>query len=224
MAEWSGRCDGTGPDHARWHQVVRGWVEGEPLAPGSAVLVGFASDEGVRRNQGRVGAAQGPSALRRALAPLSDPDRPVRDAGDVVVTGGDLEGGQERLGARVRAILSAGGLPVVLGGGHEVAYGTYRGWAGQPGWGILNLDAHLDLRHADVATSGTPFAQAAAAEEAAGRRLGYAVAGAARCANTRALFDAAERLGAPILLDEDCDREAVEAFADRLVDAVAAST
>lgn len=34
------------------------------------------------------------------------------------------------------------------------------------------------------------------------------------------MFDAAERLGAPILLDEDCDREAVEAFADRLVDAV----
>ena len=34
----------------------------------TGVIVGFACDEGVRRNQGRVGAKLGPTALRQALA------------------------------------------------------------------------------------------------------------------------------------------------------------
>ena len=82
---WAGRVDGPGPEHARWHSVVRGWAPGESLPEGAVVLVGFASDEGVRRNGGRVGAAAGPAALRQALASLSDPGCPAFDAGDVVV-------------------------------------------------------------------------------------------------------------------------------------------
>jgi len=35
---------------------------------GAIGLIGFASDDGVRRNQGRPGAAQGPDAMRHALA------------------------------------------------------------------------------------------------------------------------------------------------------------
>ena len=84
FAPWSGRGDGPGPEHARWHSVVRGGAPGESLPEGAVVLVGFASDEGVRRNGGRVGAAAGPAALRQALASLSDPGCPVFDAGDVV--------------------------------------------------------------------------------------------------------------------------------------------
>ena len=61
---WTGRIDPEA-DALRWHQCI------QPLAadstPGIALL-GFACDEGVRRNQGRVGAAEGPVALRRALA------------------------------------------------------------------------------------------------------------------------------------------------------------
>lgn len=212
MPEWTGRVDGDGPEHARWHQVVRPWAPGAVLDPGTAVLVGFASDEGVRRNLGRAGAAAGPDALRRALAPLSEPGRPVRDSGDLEVADGDLEGAQERLGRRVRAVRAAGGLPVVLGGGHEVAYGSYLGWAGAAGWGILNLDAHLDLRPGDRSTSGTPFAQVAAAEAAQGRPFSYAVAGVARASNTRALFQAAARLDAQVLLDEDCGHDRVLDF------------
>ncbi len=40
-------------------------------AEAASVLLGFASDEGVRRNQGRQGARHGPPALRRALANLA---------------------------------------------------------------------------------------------------------------------------------------------------------
>ena len=62
---WSGRIDL--PEDAstrRWHQWVRTPLPG--AAPGVAVL-GFACDEGVRRNHGRTGAADGPAALRSRL-------------------------------------------------------------------------------------------------------------------------------------------------------------
>lgn len=220
---WTGRDDGPGPEHARWHSVIRPWNAGD-AGEGTAVLLGFASDEGVRRNGGRVGAAEGPEALRAALASLATPGLELRDGGDVLV-GEDLEGGQELLGERVAAVLRAGALPVVLGGGHEVAFGSYLGWAAGLGarasetaggsgarWGILNVDAHFDLRDAAVATSGTPFLQAARSEEAAGRTLAYAVVGISRANNTRVLFDTAAALGVPFLDDAACDPAAVAAF------------
>jgi formiminoglutamase (EC 3.5.3.8) len=41
-----------------------------PDAQGIALL-GFVCDEGVRRNQGRTGAAEGPQAIRQALANMA---------------------------------------------------------------------------------------------------------------------------------------------------------
>lgn len=208
---WSGRDDGPGPEHARWHSVIKPAAPGE--ATGAAIL-GFASDEGVRRNGGRVGAAAGPEALRGALASLAAPEIELVDCGDVVVVG-DLEAGQELLGEHVAAMLRAGGVPVVLGGGHAVAFGSYLGWAQTVGgqrWGILNVDAHFDLRAAPIATSGTPFLQAARAEAAAGRAFRYAAVGISRANNTRALFDTAAALHVPFLDDTACEPAAVTAF------------
>lgn len=211
---WNGRSDGHGTGHARWHTIVR--AAADP-APG-VTLVGFCSDEGVRRNGGRVGAAGGPAELRRALANLAEPTALIADAGDVIVRGADLEGAQERLGLAVASILGAGGVPVVLGGGHEVAHGSYQGWrrrldagAGER-WGVLNLDAHLDLRHASHSTSGTSFLQMAVGETAAGRDFRYAVAGVSQTANTRILFERAAELGVRVLHDEWCEPEAVVEF------------
>lgn len=211
---WTGRDDGPGPLHARWHSVMRPWSVRESPA-GAAVVLGFASDEGVRRNGGRVGAVAGPEAARGALAALAAPGRELRDGGDVVVHG-DLEAGQALLGQRVAAALRAGALPVLLGGGHEVAFASYLGWsaarAAGERWGILNVDAHFDLREGPQATSGTPFLQAARAEAAAGRELRYAVLGIGRASNTGALFDTAAALGVPFLEDAACDPAAVAAF------------
>jgi formiminoglutamase len=58
---WPGRDDGPGPQHLRWHSTIV--LEAEN-GPGTTAFVGFRSDEGVRRNQGRPGAAEGPTALR----------------------------------------------------------------------------------------------------------------------------------------------------------------
>src|SRR5262245_18911227 len=98
MSVWQGRVDSAeGPLALRWHQRVTPLVDG--AAPGVA-LVGFACDEGVRRNQGRPGAADGPQAIRRALAYFSwHQPCPVLDAGDVTCRDEDLETAQEHLAA-----------------------------------------------------------------------------------------------------------------------------
>lgn len=259
MAEhWSGRHDGDGPEHARWHQLVQvmglhGHDEAaEPAAEPHVALLGFRSEEGVRRNQGRVGAAEGPVALRRALAPLAlhgplaRGEVGLHDLGDAVTLGEELEAGQAAAAELTARALDRPGsrLTVVLGGGHETAWSSYLGLVGSrkgpgagtgtgtgaaagaadPGmtsaerrWGVLNLDAHFDLRDEPQPTSGTPFAQMAEAEEAAGRTLHYAVLGIAEPSNTGALFATARRLGVQWWTDEQC----LAAGADGIRDVVA---
>ncbi|MCU1531158.1 MAG: hutG [Arthrobacter sp.] len=227
---WSGRFDGEGAEHRRWWQAVTPYAPRTPpaiaAAPASAaygtrpaVLLGFCSDEGVRRNKGRAGSAAGPAAIRNALAPLAfHLRRDVHDAGDITVAGQSLEAAQARAGLAITRLLDAGRLPVVLGGGHETAFASYLGIAGSSAVreglrvGVLNLDAHFDLRDEPVPSSGTPFLQMARAEAAAGRKLQYAVVGISEPNNTRALFRAAQELDVDYLLDEDCSAQAVHAF------------
>ncbi|QVJ01305.1 formimidoylglutamase [Nocardiopsis eucommiae] len=224
---WTGRDDGPGAEHRRWHGTVRP-LDGADRA--GTVIVGFASDEGVRRNGGRTGAAEGPTALRRALAPLAlHRDEALYDAGDVRVDDGDLETGQRALGAVVAGAMRAGHLPVVLGGGHEVAYASYLGLDEGLGsdrtrtLGVLNIDAHFDLREEPRPTSGTPFLQISEAERARGRAFRYAVVGINEAANTPVLFDRADRLGVGYLTDDQCTAthlERVLAFVRSFLDTV----
>lgn len=223
---WSGRRDGDGPEHARWHQQIRPIEVG---TTGDVALVGFASDEGVRRNQGRTGAADGPDALRRALGglPLHAP-LDLGDLGTVTLVGGDLEAGQVRLGEVVAAALDSHKLVVVLGGGHETAYGSYLGWTQSArtvgrSIGVVNLDAHFDLRDEPCATSGTPFRQMAQGEQAAGRPFRYAVLGISEASNTSALFRTAAALEVEYLSDRQCQPRhlaAVSAFVAQFLDGV----
>ncbi|OAI48066.1 hypothetical protein AYO44_01295 [Planctomycetaceae bacterium SCGC AG-212-F19] len=159
------------PDDPRLGEVVEFW-NGDPAAlrPGRAVIVGFPQDEGVRRNGGRVGAAEAPREIRRWLYRLTpwDPDSdmnlaavPPLDIGDMRVSA-DLEATQESLGEVIGELLRAGVVPIVLGGGHETAYGHYLGYvrAGIRA-GVINIDAHLDVRPLidGKGHSGSPFRQ-----------------------------------------------------------------
>lgn len=208
--EWSGRSDGPGPEHARWHSAISPFplATKRHSAPPGAVLLGFASDEGVARNNGRQGAAKGPDALRSALGSLAVHDGyPRYDAGTVTTQGADLEGAQLELSRRVKEIIEGGHLAIILGGGHETAFGSHRGAYqahGTSPLNIINLDAHFDLRRADRPTSGTPFKQIAdivTADNAEGFR--YSVLGISKPNNTKVLFDTAEELGTTVHLDED---------------------
>jgi formiminoglutamase len=225
-ALWRGRVDDEeGPRAVRFHQRVRPWSPG--AAPGAA-LVGFACDAGVARNRGRPGSAEGPAAIRRALASLAwHVGRPVWDAGDVACEGDELEAAQEQLGGLVSALLVEGQLPIVLGGGHEVAYGSHLGLAAHaarsatpPVVGVVNVDAHLDLRAGSRGSSGTPFRQIAEACAARGWPFRYHCLGVDEASNTAALFDTAARVGASWRTDRDAGlhrlaevRKEVAAFA-----------
>lgn len=71
-----------------------------------------------------------------------------------------------------------------------------------PRIGIINFDAHFDLRDpAQVHSSGTPFAQIAEQCAARGWPFAYACIGISRASNTRALFQRAAELG--VLVRED---------------------
>jgi formiminoglutamase len=216
MSLWQGRVDSDeGPLARRWHDGV------QPLSPSAAVgttLIGFACDEGVNRNQGRTGAREGPLMIRRALANLAwHHDDSIYDAGDVHCDGHDLEGAQSALGTQVGAALNAGHFPLVLGGGHEMAYGSYLGLVQhaakskqKPRIGIVNIDAHFDLRAGSRGNSGTPFRQIADDCTANGNAFNYCVFGISELANTEALFQRARDLGVTWRTDSECARESLE--------------
>ncbi|MFM0319046.1 formimidoylglutamase [Paraburkholderia nemoris] len=229
---WSGRSDDGEPGDTRriFNRVVpfggarwrEDFLRAAPFAESDAtVIVGFGSDEGVRRNQGRVGAAHAPKELRRVLAglPAKTSMATLADAGDVVCDDGDLEGAQAELANVVSDVLASGGRPLVFGGGHEVAWGTYGGLrlhqdrvvearaeiaaAATRKLLIINFDAHFDLRQKRPANSGTPFDQIA--NDCAERRVpfNYACFGISDLGNTASLFTHAEELGVRYVLDVD---------------------
>jgi formiminoglutamase len=160
------------PDDPRLGECVTFWQEGMPeLWAGRPVLIGFPQDEGVRRNRGRTGAADAPAAIRHRLYRLTpwdavhDADLAALDMLDLgdVRCGSGLEESQQALAEVIAAILTAGAVPIVLGGGHETAYGHYLGYvhASRPA-AIVNFDAHLDVRPLidGCGHSGSPFRQA----------------------------------------------------------------
>jgi formiminoglutamase len=200
MKSWTGRIDPGGQgDTRRWHQVVQPWAE---QFEQGVVLLGVASDEGVRRNKGRIGAAQGPDVIRRMLASMAfHLAKPVYDAGNIYPVDGRLEDMQQEQAAFVKDLLDRGQFPLVLGGGHEIAFGNFSGLkrhcAANPERvriGIINFDAHFDLRRDHIATSGTPFLQIAESCRDDGIKFSYFCLGISAVANTRALFNDAESL------------------------------
>ena len=198
--DWTGRIDPEdGPAAIRLHQLVR--------PDGERAVIGFACDAGVARNKGRPGAKDGPAALRRALANLAAPaeGRTFADLGDVRVSGDALEAGQDTLANKIADALKRHDRLVVLGGGHETAFASYQGLRKrypEARIGILNLDAHLDLRLPGEAggSSGTPFAQIRALDP---KRFDYLCVGYADEANTQALKTRAEDWGVSLVRDHE---------------------
>lgn len=207
---WQGRDDSRESPHAlRLFQTIKHMNAWQPeTAAEHTVLLGFCSDEGVARNQGRIGAAAAPSVLRRALANLAahPAARDWLDGGDFSYANGNLEQGQQDFAAAVTQIHRAGGRTLVLGGGHETAFAHGKGLFDaypQRRIRIINFDPHLDVRRADRATSGTPFAQLAQLAAEQGREFAYTCIGVARAANTAALLDDAAALGVDMVYDTD---------------------
>ena len=203
---WQGRTDQPGE---RWHQVVQPWT---PTTRGGIAFTGFGCDEGVRRNQGRVGSAEGPTAIRAMMSNLATVRPDLYDCGDITVKSQEFEVAQLLYAEKIARSVDATSLAIGLGGGHEIAYGSYMGlmkseMVGKADRiGIINLDAHLDLR-AGEPSSGTPFAQAL---ELGGGSTQYLALGISEAANGQSLFERADALGAQYVLDHELAQPPIE--------------
>lgn len=119
---------------------------------GDVVIVGVPTDEGVRRNGGRVGAAQAPDEIRKFLRRLTLPftllgDSPLQVFDHGNISGETLEKQHENVRTVVADYASRGCFVIGLGGGHDVTYPLVGGRSRASGsLGLVNIDAHLDVR------------------------------------------------------------------------------
>ncbi len=230
---WQGRADL--PPESCFFQIIQMLnLENHTTWPDAKnhiqfALLGFSCDEGVRRNLGRVGAAEGPYAIRQALAklPIHKHHFQLFDAGNIICADGDLEASQAALGEVVNMLLAKKMTPIILGGGHEVAWGHYQGIASafpDKNLGIINFDAHFDMRPLladNKGTSGTPFLQIAEMHQATKRRFDYNCVGIQRTGNMQALCDTAKKFNTKILCADDLHLEHAGMlfdFIDRVID------
>lgn len=205
---WSGRTDAL--DHEYVFQIIQCLDLNSPIdALTGFALLGFECDTGVSRNQGNPGATEGPTAFRRAFAKLPMPTPfTLYDAGNVTCHADDLEAAQKTLGIQVANILSRNLTPIVIGGGHETAWGHFQGVAQHyhdHDIAILNFDAHFDLRpliDGHLGSSGTPFRQINELLTAQKRAFNYYCAGIQPFSNTQHLFNYAQANKVNYLLAE----------------------
>jgi len=225
MSLWQGRIDNEA-NALRWHQTIKPWNTTQQCDD-ATVLLGFACDEGVRRNHGRVGAKDGPTAIRSALSNLAwHQDNIMFDGGDVICEGGQLEAAQQQLSQQVTAVLQQDARPLIIGGGHEVAWGSFLGLSNylqqsspKSRIGIINLDAHFDLRDpTPQATSGTPFRQIAEYCHAQQQPFHYMVLGINPPANTAPLFEFAKSRNVTWRYDTECTHNQLPSITQQLDD------
>ncbi len=232
--DWQGRTDNS--DTAdRFFQIVQCKSIETFIADSSIMqnpivtLLGFACDEGVRRNLGRVGAKAAPQALRQALAnfPLHEKALSIEilDLGDITCPSGHLEQAQYYLSETVKSLLAKRAFPIVLGGGHETAWGTYCGLKDAisgKNVAIINFDAHFDMRPklpGDQGSSGTAFLQMAKECQARKAAFNYYCLGIKQSSNTQALFNTAKQWNVKYLSCEQMYESALKAqhFIDNII-------
>lgn len=202
---WQGRFDGESPLFHRIFQRVLVEENYENISPKDFVLQGFAVDEGVRRNKGRVGAKDAPDIIRKNMVnfPVVNPDFRLLDFGNIYCENNEMEVAQKNLAASVTKVLVHGAKSVVLGGGHEVAFAHFMGVRNafpNKKIGIINIDAHFDNREPEenITNSGTPFWQIVQETNVETLHIGIQ-----RNSNTLKLFDTAHQLGMKYILADE---------------------
>jgi len=142
-----------------------------------AAILGAPFDGGT---QYRPGARFGPRAVREASTLFSfghagaydheddatylGPEVRIVDIGDADIIHTDTAQSHANIATGVGAILSAGALPVVIGGDHSINIPCIGAFAGQGDIHILQIDAHLDFvdeRHGVRNGHGNPMRRAA---------------------------------------------------------------
>lgn len=189
-------------NHEYWHERIH-HIRIDDLVTNSSgkkpIILGCCSDTGVKRNGGRVGAKLGPAAIRKALGPLAYHARfsEIIDLGNIIEEQENLEKAHDDLYGALRTLLDKHYFPILLGGGHDLAYPhgkailDHCSTTGEK-VGIINLDAHFDLRplNEGIRHSGSPFHQLA---EEYPVSFHYLCLGLQQASNPRSLFEFASK-------------------------------
>jgi len=221
---WIGRA--SGKELYLHEKIALSSISSLPTAKEKTIaFLGYSCDEGVRRNQGRVGAKDGPSAIRLQLGKmpnhLSNKEHLI-DVGGIFCEDQNMEASQKLLAEKVTLLLEKNTFPILLGGGHDIAYGHYNGIKNyleskKPASkiGIINFDAHFDLRsNKSGNNSGTPFFQIA--EE--NKDFHYLCLGIREDANNTALFKTAKKLNVSYILKDSFSTNHLDAIYAQLDD------
>lgn len=218
-AHWSGRKTNPAIGNQYWYQeIALKNIENVAKEPRIDIgLLGYACDEGVRRNKGRVGAAQGPDVIRERLAKLSYhlENTKVADFGNVFCLGQDMESCQKSFSNHISRLIQQQIFPIALGGGHDMAYAHFMGIRAaikdraKKKIGIVNFDAHFDLRPVEEQpNSGTPFNQIINALKQSDESVDYYAIGIQAPSNTKELFETAKTEGVGFISYLDCSSNA----------------
>lgn len=146
---YTGRTDNFESDKAKyWYHLIKAYSTQTPQTsnPQKIGLVGFACDQGVNRNQGRIGAKHAPDAIRAALAKLpvslvlqrkypsqTQLNQLVGDCGNVVCEDNDtitpdlLESAQQAYADKIAELVANDKFAIGIGGGHEIAWASFLG-------------------------------------------------------------------------------------------------
>lgn len=115
------------------------------------------------------GASFAPSAIREALKSFTtysgeegmDLTERIIDFGDIYMSPTDIIGNQERIVEGLTDVFATKAAKnwLVLGGDHSISYSSIKAFAGGKKVGVIQFDAHHDLRNTEDGgpTNGTPF-------------------------------------------------------------------
>lgn len=196
----------------------------------SFAILGFKCDEGIKRDAGREGAMAGPSAIRERLArlPIQSSHVICYDVGDILCEDHDLESTQDALSEVIKILLDVRCCPIVLGGGHELAWGQYQGivksYPRSKRLGIINFDAHFDLNPPSKDKQGgssSAFYQIAQDHQQQKRHFDYNCIGIQHAANIRQSFELAKKYKTNVILADEMHlglKEKYIDFVDRVID------
>ena len=160
----------------------------EDLEKSSAkyVLLGIREDIGVRANYGKPGAANAWKSVLKSLVNIqinrfNNPENIILlgelDCEELMIKASNIDEADpnyhtklgdlvkqvdQLLADLIQTIISKGKIPIIIGGGHNNAYGNIKGAAKalENPINVLNIDAHTDLRQLEHRHSGNGFSYA----------------------------------------------------------------
>lgn len=144
------------------------------------VIFGIAEDIGVQANYGKSGTSKAWKTFLTTIVNCQEnshnhgnnililghisvtPDIEITSQTPKELLGDIVKRIDSKVAQVVKTIIDAGKFPIIIGGGHNNAYGNLKGASQAYGKAInaINIDAHTDLRHHDYRHSGNGFSYA----------------------------------------------------------------